>query len=253
MENKPAINNNQQNNKTKPIVKIGVGVLIVGATTYGTIKTVRFIKKRKAENRADSDINVQQAMLLKAAMNPSGVSWFMWGDGTKESAIKNVASQITDLKKVSKEYRNLYARNLLDDLQKELDDNDYATFLNTVSHTGKQIASDGVQIIETGDRNWVLVRRTTKFYKYLKDFSIPFAANQEIEANSLVKGIFTGKIIDTYGLTIFNKIRAAQIAVKTASNENIYVYADVLDLMFVTKEEYRQVKQKYNKIVVIDF
>ena len=255
MENKPANINQQTPNKskTKPIVKIGAGVLIAAATTYGTIKTVKFIKKRNAEKRAGSDINVQQAMLLKSAMNPSGVSSLMWGDGTKESAIKNVASQITDLNKVIKEYRNLYSRNLLQDLQNELNNNDYATFINSVSNSGTQIASDGVQVIKTNGRNWVCVRRDTKVYKYLKDFSIPFADNQEIPANSIIRGIFTGKIIDTYGLTTLNHIKAAQIAVKTASNEYIYIYADVTDLLFVTKDEYRQIKNKYSNKVTIDF
>jgi hypothetical protein len=73
-------------------------------------------------------------MGLRSAMNPSGVSWLMWSDGTNENAISQIASQIQDLDFVATSYRNLYGDDLLKDLQSELSTSQFNAFLQTVSN-----------------------------------------------------------------------------------------------------------------------
>ena len=57
----------------------------------------------------------------------------MWGDGTKEDVIWQVAQQITDLDAVALAYRNLYSDELIKDLQGELSTNDFTAFLQAVA------------------------------------------------------------------------------------------------------------------------
>ena len=92
--------------------KVLRGVVVIGALTLGYFVGKRIFKKyreRKTSLLADKSPEVRQAMSLRSAMNPSGASWLMWSDGTKEDAIWQVAQQITDLDAVAMAYRNLYS------------------------------------------------------------------------------------------------------------------------------------------------
>ena len=103
--------------------KILRGLMIAGGLYLGyrvTSKAIKNMRSRNTSVLADQSPEVRQAMGLRSAMNPSGVSWLMWSDGTNEDAIAQIASQITNLDAVATAYRNLYGKELIQDLQGEL-------------------------------------------------------------------------------------------------------------------------------------
>jgi len=122
--------------------KIINGLLVVGgvylAYRFGK-KIIGDINKTSAQAQTDDKPSVRQAMTLRNAMNRSGVSWMMSSDGTNEQLILDTARQISDLDEVSKNYRDLYQSNLLDDLQRELSAEDYSKFLTLVPILANQL------------------------------------------------------------------------------------------------------------------
>ena len=118
--------------------KVLRGVVVIGSLTLGYFvgkRIFRKLRERKTSLLADKSPEVRQAMSLRSAMNPSGASWLMWGDGTKEDVIWQVAQQITDLDAVALAYRNLYSDELIKNLQSELGTDDFNAFLQAVSST----------------------------------------------------------------------------------------------------------------------
>ena len=70
--------------------KVLRGVVVIGSLTLGYFvgkRIFRKLRERKTSLLADKSPEVRQAMSLRSAMNPSGASWLMWGDGTKEDVI----------------------------------------------------------------------------------------------------------------------------------------------------------------------
>lgn len=117
--------------------KVIRGLLIAGGIYVGyrvTSKSIKAFRARNTSALADERPEVRQAMGLRSAMNPSGISWLMWSDGTNENAIAQIASQIQDLDTVATAYRSLYSDDLLKDLQKELSTELFNAFLQTVSN-----------------------------------------------------------------------------------------------------------------------
>lgn len=117
------------------------GALYFVAVGVGGLVLFHFIQKwqddrrrRRAELRAASDINVGHALGLRSAMNPSGNRWMFYFDGTDENAIYRIAEEIKDLQKVQEEYSNLYSKDsLLDDLKSEIDTTGTQKFLALAS------------------------------------------------------------------------------------------------------------------------
>ena len=102
-------------------------------------KLIEELRKGGAERRADDSPEVQQAMLLRMAMNPSGVSWMKSFDGTQVDKVMEVGRVITNLDAVGKAYNDLYRDSLLTDLQSELSADEYQRFITLVtSNPGKQ-------------------------------------------------------------------------------------------------------------------
>lgn len=126
--------------------KIINGLLIVGgaylAYRFGK-KLIADINKNAVQSQTDDKPSVRQAMTLRNAMNSSGVSWMMSADGTDEALILDTAKSITNLDEVSKNYRDLYQSNLLDDLQRELSAEDYSKFLTLVSSNPNKSTKKG--------------------------------------------------------------------------------------------------------------
>jgi hypothetical protein len=117
--------------------KVIRGLVIAGGLYLGyrlTNKALLLWRERQTSALADERAEVRQAMGLRSAMNPSGISWLMWSDGTNENAISQIASQIQDLDFVATSYRNLYGDDLLKDLQSELSTSQFNAFLQTVSN-----------------------------------------------------------------------------------------------------------------------
>lgn len=117
--------------------KLIKGLLLAGGLYLGyrvSSKAIKNWKSRGTASLADQSPEVRQAMGLRSAINPSGVSWLMWSDGTNEKAIEQIASQIQNLDAVATAYRNLYGKELIKHLQGELDSDRFNAFLQTVSN-----------------------------------------------------------------------------------------------------------------------
>jgi hypothetical protein len=133
-----AVDNNQS--------KIINGVLVIGGIylTYRLGKNIiASMNKSDAQNKADDSPDVRQAMALRSAMNPSGISWMMSFDTTNTATVMDSAKIITNLDNVQTAYKNLYQDNLLDDLQSELTASDYQKFLTIISSNSKKDTSGG--------------------------------------------------------------------------------------------------------------
>ena len=87
------------------------------------------MRRNSEQSSMISDPNKRQATVLHNAMNPSGISWMRSMDKTNEGMIYSAARKITNWNAVQTTYRNLYNRDLLSDLQGELDTEEYQTFL----------------------------------------------------------------------------------------------------------------------------
>lgn len=112
------------------------GLLVAGGLFLGYKLSVRAVKNYRARGTAalaDQSPEVRTAMALRAALNPSGMSWLMWSDGTKEQVVAQAAQQITDLEAVASAYRRLYGGELIAHLQNELNAQDFNAFLQTVA------------------------------------------------------------------------------------------------------------------------
>ena len=126
--------------------KIVNGILVLGGIyiTYRLgKKLIAEFNKSNAQDNADDSPEVRQAMTLKSAMNPSGISWMMSFDTTNSSKILETAKVITNLDNVRAAYKNLYQSNLLDDLQSELSTDDYQKFMTIVSSNQNKVTSSG--------------------------------------------------------------------------------------------------------------
>ena len=107
---------------------------VAGFLGYKFLLKPTYLKYRKKSEQMSilTDPNKQQATYLYNAMNPSGISWMRSFDNTNEAMIYAAGRKITNWNSVQRTYQNLYNRNLLSDLQSELDNKEFKTFINIV-------------------------------------------------------------------------------------------------------------------------
>jgi hypothetical protein len=113
------------------------GLLIAGGLYLGYrlgSSLLADLREQRTALQADNSPTVRQALALRSALNPSGLSWLMWADGTDEAAIRQLSGQISNLDAVITAYRALYRSELLEDLQGELSQAMFQEFLTTVSN-----------------------------------------------------------------------------------------------------------------------
>lgn len=131
----------------------GGAVLGVGAIAYLAVKGRQLtenLQERSVNRSIDSkDSSKSIAPLLAqqaaAAMNPSGISWMRYTDGTNEETLYKVADAIRAKKaswtEVANSYNAQYHRNLIEDLTDELDSEDLITFWSRAGKTYSGISS----------------------------------------------------------------------------------------------------------------
>jgi hypothetical protein len=126
--------------------KIVNGILVIGGV-FVTYKLAQRLlleyKKSTTQSQVDDSPSARQAIGLRSAINPSGISLFKSFDTTSVSVILETAKSITNLDQVSKDYSNLFGDNLLDDLQSELSASEYQTFLSIVAANPKKQTGGG--------------------------------------------------------------------------------------------------------------
>jgi hypothetical protein len=128
--------NGEQFSSNKQMILSGI-LLLGGAYLAWTLGRSFFEQARKTQamNLADQSQEVRQAMNLRTAMNPIGISWLRWMDGTNSGIINEISREIKDLDKVLKAYRNLYQSELLLDLQSELGAKEFRAFLENIAQS----------------------------------------------------------------------------------------------------------------------
>lgn len=253
-----APDDNMADIKRKAVI-VGLGALGLGVSFLVAKKVIKNIRKKRTERKFTEES--QQALLLRSAMNPSGASWLIWMDGTKEEAIFNIAAQITNFKKVQQDYQNLYNRSLIKDLQKELDTDDYTKFMNIINSGGIQNSNveGGTTINNNSQTDFndgsiqgkvILIEKDTKIYEKFTWY--PFGSVKKSDPYYFINHVATGNIKKLnvgYGMTILfveTRIKTAEGSVKT-------IYISQNDVKLVSKEDFTSnYKDKYTKLIFRD-
>ena len=116
------------------LLKVGIGLAIVGGASYGAYKLYEQHKKTSAEKDVLKKPEVQQAETLRAALFRSGIDWALHFGTSNQDAVLAIASDITDFDAVQAEYKNLYNSDLQDDLREKLGVDGLQKFLNTFKY-----------------------------------------------------------------------------------------------------------------------
>ena len=207
---------------------------------------IRRIRRNKTLKQLAYKPEVQQAALIRGALNPSGSSWLMWGDGTKEENLYSTASQIKDINIVAQAYQNLYNSNMLLDIQNELNANEYTQFLNTINkQNGYSNNSVGV---ENTDQNKfvVITNNQADVYSSLRSFNLPFQSIKVLHNSEFPVGKTTGKKfkLSLFGSSFTQQYTAIEVNVRVGKGgkdgrRNIYIDANKVKLINTNKEAWK--------------
>lgn len=167
--------------------KVITGVLIAG----GSFLAYKIGKKlwndhlkSQAQNSLDEKPAVRWAMLLRSAINPTGVSWLKQTDGTSEQEIFNIAKEITKLDDVVNAYKDLYQDNLLDDLQRELSLDDYQKVLKLITSSANRTGGASERFANKGN---LVVTKKEVFLRTSPDASSHGAIYEASKNNNIFR------------------------------------------------------------------
>ena len=116
------------------LLKVGLGLVIVGGAGYGLYKLYEHQQKTSSEKQVLTNPATQQAETLHAALFRTGIDWALHFGTSNTDAVMAIASEITDFSAVQTEYKNLYNSDLQDDLQQKLGAEALQRFLNTFNY-----------------------------------------------------------------------------------------------------------------------
>ena len=128
----------QNKDSITKIVDTGIKVAVVGGGLYFGHRYYVKWRAEQAEKKYGATPEGSQAVGLKAAMNPSGFSWFKSVDTTNVSAVMEIAARVKNYSMVQDIYKKIYDSSLEQDLQSELSAEDYAKFKNIVTATNRE-------------------------------------------------------------------------------------------------------------------
>jgi hypothetical protein len=118
-------------------------------------------RERKEQNDVVNNDNKRQATVLFNAMNPSGIRWMRSFDTTNEDMIYEAARKITNWNEVQTSYRNLYSRNLLNDLENELRTEELKTFYTLISNNNTSSSGTNSSTNKSYTKKGMLVAAST--------------------------------------------------------------------------------------------
>jgi len=156
------------------------GTALVLGYKFALQPAIRKFRKDYEQRNILTDSNKQQATFFYNAMNPSGISWMRSFDNTDEKMIYEAARKVTDWNAVQKSYMNLYSRNLLSDLQADLNTSEYKTFLRILS-SGKASRDKNMAM---GSRRGLIIASS----KAVRIRSTPDSTTKSYSINSNVYG-----------------------------------------------------------------
>lgn len=176
-------------------------------------KIINGIQKSSTQDAADDSPSVRQAILLRSAMNRSGVALFKSSDGTNEGQILDTAFTITNLDEVRLSYKNLYQDNLLDDLQSELSADDYQKFLTLVSsNKDKKGSKSPIQFASAGN---LIVAKKEVVLRSSPDASNHGAVYEVLSKNTMLRtatpGEFLGYATGKQSFDVKNNVKFIEV------------------------------------------
>ncbi len=200
--------------------KVVTGLLLVGGIyiTYRIgNKIISEIHKKNTQSQADDSPEVRQAIALRSAMNPSGIRWMMSFDTTNTSIVLNTAQTITNLDKVSQAYKNLYADNLLDDLQSELSAAEYEKFFNLVtSNPAKNTSAGSAAPIKYAKANELVVCKKEVYIRTTPDASNHGKIYEQFSSKNIIRlakpGEFLGYATGKQAYDSVNNVKFIEVA-----------------------------------------
>jgi len=212
---KKQVNINEWLDNPKRILVGGVVVGIGGFLLYKLgKKIINDMQHNSTEKQADSSPEVQQAMALRSAMNPSGISWMMSFDTTNTAVLFDTAKQIKKLDNVSSAYRRLYNSDLLVDVQNELSAEDYQKFLTLVSSNPAKKGSAAPQTF--AKKNELIVAKKEVYLRSTPDGSYQgLLTTVGVNGNIIRKaaiGEFLGYATGKQSFDIKNNIKFIEVA-----------------------------------------
>lgn len=207
--------------------RVLVGGLVVGISAFVLYKLGRRIitriRSKNTSLKADEDLETQQAMLLRNAMNPSGISWMMSFDTTNTDAVLEVAKKITNFDKVAKTYKKLYDADLTADLQSELNTEEYQKFLTliTANATVTTTNSDGSTTTTTSPlatyatKGQMIVAKKEVFLRSSADASFHYGFFESGSNNNIIgkasPGEFIGYATGKQEFDVENNVKFIQV------------------------------------------
>lgn len=170
---------------------IGIGGFLVYKLAR---KIITGIQQRNTEKMADDSPEVRQAMALRSAMNPSGISWMKSMDTTNTTAVFETAKQIKKLDEVGTAYKKLYDDDLLKDLQNELSASDYQKFLTMVSSNPAK--AGGSSPVKFATKSQLVVAKKEIFLRTSPDASYHGAVYEIASKNkNIIRKAKTGEFL----------------------------------------------------------
>ena len=164
----------------------GAAIGIGGFLVYKLVrKLITGMQKRSTEKQANDSPEVRQAMMLRSAMNPSGITWMMSFDTTNTAAVFDMARQIKSLDDVIVAYRKLYDDDLLHDLQNELSASDYQKFLTMVSSNPEK--KGGSAPVKFAAKQQMVVAKAEVFLRTSPDASYHGAIYEVLEKINIIR------------------------------------------------------------------
>jgi hypothetical protein len=230
----------QENKKDKTTRNVAIGlVLAVGAFFVGRV-IVRKVRKNKTEKDAVNNPPIQQALLLRSAMNPSGVKWLMSSDGTKEKSLLQTAKQIEDFNKVADAYKNLYNRSLISDLQKELGTDDYAELMN-ILNTKEGHNNNSYAVTYIDKHKMIFTNVDTKLYGTVNRVGFPFYGIS-VDAGTILRAVTTGKEmkLSLFSSSMTPETTVIELFLKTKEGVQRTAYIHKDDVTLFPQEEVQE-------------
>lgn len=133
--------NNANAGKLLAMAGIGYGIY------YLIKKGQQNANQTQQESQVATNQATQQATLLYQAMTPDAFWNFL--SSTNVAAIMQVATNITDIKSVQTAYKNLYNRDLMTDLQKNLSTDHMSQFMSLITKASDTSNQTALQSIDT--------------------------------------------------------------------------------------------------------
>lgn len=185
------------------------GALIVGGLWLGKKAWDKY-RADKASDKAGGDPNTQAATEIHQAID---------GAGTSEKVLYAIANKNINWAEVSKAYRKLYNSNMLEDIKGDLDNTEYAKFLNIYNLSqnggtgGKNTVTQGFWVYVEKSAN---VRKTPKIPTTIEEIKSLGKTNIiGLAASGKYLGVATGRTaVDTATKegTLFIEVKIGVVA-----------------------------------------